>query len=96
VPESLLPPLAPRRATEVRGRTLVETLGIAIPFTTVAAILAQTFVSAPFYIRAARAGYAGVDREAEDAARVDGAGEWSVFRHVTVPLAGALSPPDSS
>jgi len=66
----------------------LETLGIANPFATVAVILAQTFVSAPFHIRAARAGFAGVDHEVDDAARVDCAGEWSVFRHVTVPLAG--------
>ena len=36
-------------------------------------ILAQTFVSAPFFIRSARTGIAGVDRDLEDAARVDGA-----------------------
>ena len=61
--------------------------GIAIPFTTAAVIIAQTFVSASFYVRAARAGFAGVDRDLEDAARVDGGAERQVFRHVTVPLA---------
>jgi molybdate transport system permease protein len=64
-----------------------EILGIAIPFTTVAVILAQTFVSAPFFIRSARAGIASVDRDLEDAARVDGASEGQVFRAITVPLA---------
>ena len=62
-------------------------LGLAIPFTTAAVVLAQTFVAAPFFVSTARAGFAGVDREVEDAARVDGAGEWSVFRNVTAPLA---------
>jgi molybdate transport system permease protein len=62
-------------------------LGMPIPFTTAAVILAQTFVAAPFFISAARAGFDGVDHEVEDAARVDGAGEWSVFRNVTAPLA---------
>ena len=33
-----------------------EPLGLGIPFTTVAVILAQTFVSAPFFIRSARTG----------------------------------------
>ena len=66
-----------------------EILGIAIPFTTVAVVLAQTFVSAPFFIRSARAGIAGVDRDLEDAARVDGASEAQVFRAITVPLASA-------
>jgi len=64
-------------------------LGISVPFTTIAVIMAQTFVSAPFFIRSARAGIAGVDRDLEDAARVDGASERQLFRAVTVPLAGA-------
>jgi len=66
-----------------------EVLGFSIPFTTIAVVLAQTFVSAPFFIRSARAGIAGVDRDLEDAARVDGASERQLFRLVTVPLAGA-------
>jgi molybdate transport system permease protein len=65
----------------------LEGLGISIPFTTVAVVLAQTFVAAPFFVRAARTGFAGVDRDLEDAARVDGASEGGVFRHVTLPLA---------
>ena len=64
-------------------------LGWNIPFTTVAVILAQTFVSAPFFVRSARAGIAGVDRDLEDAARVDGASEGQVFRAVTIPLASS-------
>ena len=61
--------------------------GLDIAFTTAAVVVAQTFVSAPFFIRSARAGLAGVDRDLEDAARVDGASELRVFRDVTVPLA---------
>ncbi len=66
-----------------------DALGLGIPFTTLAVILAQTFVSAPFFIRSARTGIAGVDRDLEDAARVDGASELQLFRNVTVPLASA-------
>jgi molybdate transport system permease protein len=65
----------------------LELLGIGLPFTTLAVVLAQVFVAAPFYIRAARAGLVGVEREVEDAARVDGAAEWAVLRRVTLPLA---------
>ncbi len=68
------------------GETLAVA-GIEIPFTVVAVILAQTFVAAPFFIRSARAGLAAVEREIEDAARVDGASEPYLFRRVTVPLA---------
>ena len=67
----------------------LDDAGIDIAFTTLAVILAQTFVSAPFFVRSARAGLAQVDRDLEDAARVDGASERQVFRSVTIPLAGS-------
>jgi molybdate transport system permease protein len=66
----------------------LEAIGLEIPFTTLAVILAQTFVSAPFFVRSARTGIAAVDRDLEDAARVDGASELQLFRRITVPLAG--------
>ena len=61
--------------------------GISLPFTTAAVVIAQTFVSAPFYIRSAQVGFHAVPREIEDAARVDGASGWTLFRFVTLPLA---------
>lgn len=64
-------------------------LGLSIPFTTIAVVLAQTFVAAPFFIRSARAGIRDVSRDLEDAARVDGATETGVTRHVTLPLAAS-------
>ena len=64
-----------------------EPLGLGIPFTTLAVILAQVFVSAPFFIRSARTGIAAVDRDLEAAARVDGASEFQLSRHITMPLA---------
>jgi len=67
----------------------LEALGISVSFTTIAVILAQTFVSAPFFIRSARTGIASVDLDLEDAARVDGASEGQLFRAITVPLASA-------
>ena len=68
------------------GRPLAD-LGLAVPFTTFAVILAQVFVAAPFFVRSVRAGFLGVDHELEDAARVDGASERHVFRWITVPMA---------
>ena len=65
----------------------LEAFGLTIPFTTLAVILAQVFVAAPFFVRSARAGFGGVDRDLEDAARVDGAAERQVMRWITVPLA---------
>jgi molybdate transport system permease protein len=63
-------------------------LGISIPFTSLAVILAQTFVSAPLYIRAARLGFEGVDHQMEESAHVEGASQWQLFSHVMLPLAG--------
>jgi len=61
--------------------------GLDIAFTTIAVVIAQAFVSAPFFIRSARAGFLGVDHDLEDAARADGASEIRLFRAITVPLA---------
>lgn len=68
------------------GGTL-ELAGASIAFSTLAVIVAQAFVAAPFYIRAARTGLAGVARELEEAAAVDGARPREVIRHIIVPLA---------
>jgi len=65
----------------------LEAFGIELPFTTAAVVVASLFVAAPFYVRAARSGFLAVPREFEEAARVEGANEWQVFRFVTVPVA---------
>ena len=66
------------------GDPLAEA-GVSIAFTTIAVVLAQVFVAAPFFIRSARAGIVAVEQEVEDAARVDGATERHVLRWVTLP-----------
>jgi molybdate transport system permease protein len=66
---------------------ILSELGISLPFTTAAVIIAQTFVAAPFYIRAAMVGFQGVPHELEAAARVDGADGLTLFRLITLPLA---------
>ena len=63
-------------------------IGITLPFTTAAVVIAQTFVSAPLFVRSARVGFAGIDRQLEEAATVEGANEWQVFRFIMLPLAG--------
>lgn len=56
---------------------------------TPAAIVAALWVWAGFAMVTIGAGLAAIDRQLLEAARVDGASEWTVFRKVTVPL---LSP----
>ena len=68
------------------GRPLAL-LDITVPFTTVAVILSQVFVAGPFFVRAARVGFAGVDPLVREAAAVDGASELSQFLHMSLPLA---------
>ncbi len=63
-------------------------IGISLPFTTAAVVLAQTFVSAPLFVRSARIGFASIEVQLEEAATVEGADEWQIFRFIMFPLAG--------
>jgi len=62
-------------------------LGITLPFTSVAVIMAQTFIASPFYVKAATIGFGGIRTELLEAAALDGATRWQTFWHVTLPLA---------
>ena len=53
--------------TGLAGQAL-GALGITLPFTTLGVVVAQAFVAAPFFVGAARAGFAEVDRKYLDAA----------------------------
>jgi molybdate transport system permease protein len=64
-----------------------DAFGVTISFTTAAVVIAEIFVAAHFYVRQASIGFAGVSRDVEEAAMVDGAGRFSVFTRVTAPLA---------
>jgi molybdate transport system permease protein len=65
----------------------LSSVGIELPFSTPAVVLASLFVAAPFFVRAARSGFLAVPPEFEEAARVEGATEAQVFRYVTMPVA---------
>ncbi len=68
------------------GAWLVDA-GLSLAFSTTGVVVAQCFVSLPFYVRTARAAFERVERDLESAALVDGANGWQVLRHVTLPLA---------
>ena len=61
--------------------------GVSLPFTTLGVVAAQVFMAAPFFIAAARAGFAGVDRRLIDAASTLRASEAFTFVRVVLPLA---------
>ena len=65
----------------------LNAFGINLSFTTVAVVMAEVFVAAPFYLRQAATGFSGVDRAVEEAALVDGADRAAAFSRVTIPLA---------
>lgn len=65
----------------------LDSVGIDLAFTTTAVVLAQLFVSAPFYIRAVKAGFESVSDEYEGVAATLGAGPLRIFWRVTLPLA---------
>jgi molybdate transport system permease protein len=66
--------------------TWLNTLGITFPFTPLAVIMAQTFIAAPLYIKAAAIGFASVGCELKKAAALDGANRWQVFRDIMLPM----------
>ena len=69
------------------GGWLHEQLGITLMFTWQGAAIAASVVAFPLVYKAARAAFEEVPRQAENAARVLGANEWTVFVRVSLPLA---------
>ena len=66
---------------------LIASIGIEIPFTIVAVILAQTFVAAPFYIRSARIGFESINPMYEHLSRTLGRSQMWTFWYISFPLA---------
>ena len=64
----------------------LESMGIELAFSMAAVVIAQVFIAAPFYIRAASLGFASIDSEIVQSAQLDGASRWQLFKFVIVPL----------
>jgi len=62
-------------------------LGITIPFTTTAVVIAHTFVALPFFVISVEGAFRASNRDYDLVAATLGADRWTVFRRVTVPLA---------
>jgi len=65
----------------------LDTLGLSIPFTTTAVVLAQMVVSAPFYVQAATTAFRRVDADMMLVARTLGATPRRAFFSVALPAA---------
>jgi molybdate transport system permease protein len=72
--------------SSLAGRSLAL-LGVSIPFTTLAVVLAQAFIAAPFFIAATRAGLGEVDPRYLDAAATLRASPARTVFQVMLPLA---------
>src|SRR5262249_54165479 len=68
------------------GSTL-RTLGLEIPFTQAAVVLAVAFVASPLYVRQAIAAFEAVDTTLVDASRTLGASPARTFVRIALPLA---------
>jgi molybdate transport system permease protein len=66
----------------------LSAVGIGLPFSSAAVVLAQTFVAAPLFVRSARLGFSQVDTQLGESAHVEGASQWQMLTQVMIPLAG--------
>ena len=68
------------------GGWLDATFGFTLPFTTTGVVVAEAFVAMPFLVIAVEGALRGADTRYEEAAATLGAGRWTTFTHVTLPL----------
>ncbi|HEY3506329.1 MAG TPA: ABC transporter permease [Actinocatenispora sp.] len=68
------------------GSWLSDAFGVSLPFTTPAVVVAESFVAMPFLVIAVEGALRGADTRYEEAAATLGAGRWTTFRRVTLPL----------
>lgn len=72
--------------TGLVGRRLYDWFGVQLTFSTAGAVMAATFVALPFFVITAEAGLRAADRRYEDVAATLGAGHFTTFRRVTLPM----------
>lgn len=68
------------------GVTIEAFFHTSLMFSWWAAVIASFVVAFPLMYQSAKTGFLTIDKEIEDAARIDGANEWLVFIKVTLPL----------
>jgi len=65
----------------------LSALGIELPFTKAAVVMAMTFVASPLYVRQAISAFGAIDPDLLDASRTLGGGPAKTFLRVAVPVA---------
>ncbi|MBL8096784.1 MAG: ABC transporter permease subunit [Anaerolineales bacterium] len=61
-------------------------LGITLPFTPAAVVLAQWFVAGPLFVRTAALGFRSLNPDLFEQAEIDGADRWRIFSAIALPL----------
>lgn len=67
------------------GEMMLDVFGISIPFTTVAVVMAQTFVAMPFLVISLEGAFRTAGDQLEEVAATLGASQWRIFRRITMP-----------
>ncbi|MCA1035331.1 MULTISPECIES: molybdate ABC transporter permease subunit [Bacillaceae] len=68
------------------GRAIEIFIGQPVIFTWLAAVTASSVVAFPLMYQSAKTGFETIEKEIEDASRVDGASEVKVFLYIALPL----------
>jgi molybdate transport system permease protein len=68
------------------GRAIESFFGEPVIFTWLAAVIASSVVAFPLMYQSAKTGFETIEKEIEDASRVDGASEMKVFLFIALPL----------
>jgi molybdate transport system permease protein len=68
------------------GSWLDGAFGFSLPFTTAGVVVAEAFVAMPFLVISVEGALRGADARYEEAAATLGAGRWTAFRRVTLPM----------
>jgi molybdate transport system permease protein len=71
------------------GRTLIALLGHPVAFTFSGLLIGSMIYSLPFAVQPLVVAFSSIDRPTVEVAQVLGAGPWTVFRRVTLPLSRA-------
>ncbi|MGA2804870.1 MAG: sugar ABC transporter permease [Acidimicrobiales bacterium] len=78
--------LGPQSLTPTENLSQTAQALLSVPLIDISEILAYLWIWAGFTMVVVAAGLAALDREALEAAHVDGATEWQTFRRVTIPM----------
>lgn len=72
------------------GRVIEWLFNQSIMFTWWAAVIAAAVVAFPLMYQSAKSAFQSISTDIEEAARLDGANEWKVLFHISIPLASRV------